>query len=321
MSRIRPSAVIAIALLLVPLSACTAEPSPGGSGQSALSGEVSKQDVTRWVMPLDEFASPSLMALPNYASNLLIAECLGEEGIDWPIPWQPTDDASYMPPTANSSGFPNLTVETAREFGYRAPAMAGMLVAPSQENQDALMKLNAIAASTPGFDPLFNSCLEQARKTLPDHESAAIYNQLNGWNWEAMGPALQEVAVQEGAAAWKSCLLDEGYPVDLAAPFDPDADEAMPTQALLQALGIPSRYQPGDGGPENPLTQAEIDLAVADATCRQSSGWNDATYQALWTAQLKIIDKHADELVRMREEGRKLLDDSLKIIAEHAPAH
>ncbi|MBD3943125.1 hypothetical protein IF188_15635 [Microbacterium sp. NEAU-LLC] len=308
MTRIRPLTVAAVAALALPLAACASQP--------VATPELPEQDVAHWVMPLDEFWAPTIDALPNYTENLLVAECMGEEGIDWPIPWQPTDDASYLPPTANMSGMQVLTPEVAREYGYRAPANTGR---SDPEGAETMTKLNAIAASTPGFEPLFGACLDEAREQVPSLRLNDWRNRLAGWYYESMEAAMRAPEVEQTGAAWQQCLQDRGYPVDLAAPLT--LDEWMPSEELLAKTGVPARWQPGDGGPENPLSQAEVDLAVADAECRASSGWMDAFYQAMWDAQVELVAQHADELVRARDDWITQRDAMLALVAEHAPAH
>lgn len=227
-------------------------------------------------MPLDEYWSAGTESLSSYASNPLVANCLKAEHIDWQIPWQSTDPASYLAPTANMSSFQNLTVETAREYGYRATVAPGGTGAPTAEELEQRRRFLALAASTPGFDAMIDACIKDARKQFDDAASIRILNTVNAWVFDSWKKANQDALVKKTDTIWRKCLIDAGYAVDLAAPIDDGADKAMPSRALLQALSIPPRWQSGDGAPKTPLTQAEIDLAVADATCRESSGWSKA---------------------------------------------
>lgn len=292
--------------MLVPLAACA----------STAAGEVElpAQDRARWVMPLDQFQSASAGPLSNYAENLLVADCLGEEGISWPIPWQPTDDASYLEPPANASGFPALTASLASEYGYRARFNPG---AWSGQSPEALTELNSIASSTPGFEPLSRACLDEARERVPHLAVNESSNRLTGWMYEAYQTAYTAPRVVEASARWQQCLNDAGYASVPAAPAD--ADAWMPSESLLEEVAIPNRYGEGDGAPESELTQQEIDLAVADATCRESSGWSEAIYQAAWDAQADLVTKHADELVRIRDEWDDAREIVLAVVAAHAP--
>ncbi|WP_417554400.1 hypothetical protein [Microbacterium sp.] len=310
--RIRAIAAAAAVLLMLPLAACS-------PSQNSATSQLPKKDIAKWVMPLDEYWSAGTDSLSSYASNLLVSECLKTEYIDWQIPWQSTDPSSYLAPTANMSGFQHLTVEAAREYGYRAPVAPGGMGAPTAEELKQRKQFLTLAASTPGFDAIINVCIKDARKQFDEAESTQIVNTMNGWVRDSWEKAEQNAAVKQTGTIWQKCLNDAGYAVDLAAPIDDGADGTMPSRTLLQTLGIPPRWQSGDGAPENPLTQGEIELAVADATCRESSGWSKAIYDAMWVAQTKTVTEHADELVRLRERGDALLKSALQIIAEHAP--
>ena len=307
MGRVRPIALLVVAGVAVSLVGC--------AGQAAAEIDLPAQDRARWVMPLDEFQSATMLDLPNYAENLLVADCLSQDGIEWPIPWQPTDEASYLEPPANLSTFPALTVDLALESGYRADFTPGW----SGNSPESFDALNAIATSTPGFEPLQRSCLDEARKQVPTIELSEATNRVWALMYEAQVVADRAPAVVEADAAWQKCMKDAGY---IAVPASPlSDDEWMPTEALLAELGIPNRWQEGDGAPENALIPQEIDLAVDDATCRESSGWSEEMYQAIWDAQADVVSAHADELVRIRDGWQVDRESILAIIAAHAPAH
>ena len=315
MIHIRPIALVAVVGLVLPLAACASaagySPSPTAtSSASAAEVELPSQDRARWVMPLDQFQAASTDALLSYAENLLVAECLGEEGIDWPIPWQPTDDESYLQPEANMSNFPALTVALATESGYHVnfnPGWRGASYEPIQE-------LNAIALSTPGFEPVFGACLDEAREQVPTLAVSESTNQLLGWRYEASQSADDLPAVVEAGARWQQCLKDAGYVAVPASPYEKDEEDSyMPSDEMMAEVGIPP-YQ-------SELTQQEIDLAVADASCRESSGWSEAEYQAVWDAQAKLVSEHADELVRIRQEWEAAREIVLDVVSAHAPEH
>ena len=313
MIHIRPIALVAVVGLVLPLAACasaagySASPQPTSSA-SAAEVELPSQDRARWVMPLDQFQAASTDALLSYAENLLVAECLGEEGIDWPIPWQPTDDESYLQPEANMSNFPALTVALATESGYHVNFNHGWRGA----SYEPIQELNAIALSTPGFEPVFGACLDEAREQVPTLAVSESTNQLLGWRYEASQSADDLPAVVEAGARWQQCLKDAGYVAVPASPYEKEEpDSYMPSDEMMAEVGIPS-YQ-------SELTQQEIDLAVADASCRESSGWFEAEYQAVWDAEAKLVSEHADELVQIREEWEAAREIVLDVVATHAP--
>lgn len=281
--------------------------------------ELPAQNQARWVMPLDEFRPPSQGSLASYAENLLTAQCLGESGIKWPIPWQPTDDADYLPPPSNPSGFPALTVEIAQEAGYRGSFQPGGW-GSAVDRQATAKELNGIAASTPGFQTVFDTCTKDARTTIPTLHLNDQSNRVLGWANQAQSTVSTASPVIRADAAWRDCLKGLGYGSVPETPLGDD--DRMPTQALRDELGIPDLYTSTaiDNDQMSPLTKAEIALAVDDAGCRDSSGWSKAVYEAMWDAQVKVVTQHADELVRMRDEWVTTRAKLLKVIAENAPS-
>jgi hypothetical protein len=315
MNRARGVAVLACAGLVASLTACSGT---GGAGAAMAKIELPAQNQAHWVMPLDEFQPPSQGSLASYAENLLTAQCLGESGIEWPIPWQPTDDADYLPPPSNPSGFPALTVEIAQASGYRGNFQPGVW-GSAVDRQATFKELNGIAASTPGFETVFDTCTKDARTTIPSLHLNGESNRVLGWANEARSTVSTASPVITADAAWRDCLKGMGY---VSVPETPlGEDGGMPTQALRHEVGIPDDPPPAiDDGPRLPLTKAEIALAVDDAGCRESSGWSKAVYEAMWNDQVKVVSQHADELVRMRDEWVATRATLLKVIAEHAPS-
>ncbi len=302
--------LLVLACLALPLTACTTtaeEPTP----------DLPEQDQASGRMPLDEYSTLIDSSLPSYAENLLVASCLGEEGIDWPIPWEPTEEEQ---PVSASAPF---LVESARNNGYRGLATE-LPPESGQQGFDALSTLNTIAASVPGFQPLFDSCLEEARTQVPTEQNMMDINWLLGIRNSAWEASRKDEAVIASGKDWRACLSALGY---RTLPDSPDGDEneSMPTAGLRTELGIPERYgtPPVDSqfAPENPLVPQEIALAVDDATCRDSSGWNVATYQAQWEAETELLTENADELVRIRDTWKTERAHLLEVIAAHAPEH
>ena len=76
-----------------------------------------------------------------------------------------------------------------------------------------------------------------------------IYNTFNMWRSEAGKGVDKDPAVQKSGAAWKQCLRNAGYHVDISAPYG-DGD-AMPTQKLGEEIGMftpqPTRPPRTDG--------------------------------------------------------------------------
>lgn len=321
--------VLAVATLVAPIAGC-ATPPAAATGPMP---DLPPKDAARWVMPMDEYSAALLVPLVSYAENRRMETCLNKEGFSWPIPVEPTDSASYLAFPKNVSAFPALTVAIAKQYGYTAPYWPG-----PDSDPHTMVELNRIAESSPGLDPTLLACREESRKTFDGGKASDIFNTASMWRWDAAKQAYQDPAVQKSGAAWKRCLGDAGYHVSIPAPIS--NDEWMPTQKLGEKLGI---YKPhptvapqphggliqargdteGDPDKFEPVmpTPAEIELAVADATCRDSSGWTRAYYEAQWDAEVAVVQNHADQLKTMKADIEALTAQAQQIVADNPPLH
>ncbi len=334
MKRIRTAAVLAVTILAVPLAGCSTPSAVAPAGHSASVSDLPEKDIANWVMPMDPYSTATLENLSNYAENRRMETCLSREGFSWPIPAEPTDDASYLAFPKNKSNFPVLTVDVARQYGYTALYTPG----PTRDLQ-AHVKLNRIAESTPGLDTTLQACREESRKTFDISRVSDVSDTAGMWMYEEAKKIPQDPAVKKASASWKKCITAAGYDVSISAPVG-DESEGMPTHKLGVELGFyappPSmRPQPTEGpirtygdtevdpdtaGPRR-STPAEIELAVADATCRDSSGWTKAYYDAQWDAEVRVVQNHADQLKTMKADIDALTAQARQIIAENPPLH
>jgi len=331
--RRRMITALAVATLVAPIAGCATPPANATKPAHATgtTPDLPEKDIAHWVMPMDEYAVPAADHLSNYALNRQMETCMTREGFTWPIPIEPTDDASYLAYPKNPSSFPALTVKIAKQFGYRANYIPGVWL---PDGRQSFTKLNRIAQSSPGFEPVFQACLDASRKIFDDTKVVDIYNTQAMWHNEATKNVFDDPAARKSGVAWKQCLADAGYHVDISAPSTENG--AMPTQKLGEEIGLytprptmPPRVDGGtygdteaDPDAERPApTSAEIDLAVADATCRESSGWTRAIYDALWNADLQIIRKHGDQLKQMKTDLDTLAAQARQIVADNPPLH
>lgn len=334
----RTITVLAVAALVAPIAGCATPPAsatgpkPAGTTATAPTSDLPAKDIAHWTMPMDPYSTVMLEHLSNYAENRRMETCLSKEGFSWPIPVEPTDDASYLVFPKNKSSFPALTMEIAKQFGYTANYMPGIWL---EDGYQSFTKLNRIAESSPGFEPVFQACLDESRKTFDVIKVSDISRTSGMWMYENSKKVPQDPAVQKAAASWKECIAAAGYDVSLSAPVG-DEGEWMPTQKLGIELGFfappPSEFptngrtygdtevDPDTAGPRK-TTPAEIELAVADATCRDSSGWTKTYYDAQWDAEVRVVQKHADQLKMMKADIETLTAQARQIIADNPPLH
>ena len=287
----RRAPALIVACFGVLLVGCTAGPDQGNV-------DLPSQNRSQWTLPLDEFTISS-SPLRDYAEGLLNRECLADSGIDWPVPWQPTDTGlseSFKP-----TGRRLFNLDLATQWGYHTAQKA-------TEDADAwrefTIEANDIAASTPGFEAIFDSCLERTREQIPlPSDDARDYALMA--SQQILAESLLSDPVTSAEGVWLKCMNDRGY-VDLpASPND------MPPEGLREAYGV---GEPGTSpGPD------EIRLAIADAECAESSGYAAALYETEWDLQAEFLKKNEDRLIRIRTELNEDRQRLLTAVSQNAP--
>jgi hypothetical protein len=291
----RPRLAIAIVLLV---AACLTGCSPGVEEPR---DELPQKNREQWAMPLDTFSVYS-QELDNYAEQLLIGRCLAAVGYEWPVPWQ---DPQFSPaPDFNRVGLRLFNRQTAQRWGYHfAPARNA---AEGQAWYEFTVFANSSDPDS-GFNKRFDDCSAQARD-----EGTIAFTDANNWITslaiQANDVAEQNPDVVAARDRWQQCLETS---VDFAVPDNP---WQMPPSPLDESFGIS-----GPQATPSP-SAAEIDLAVRDADCQESSGFSAALYSTEWDEQVKLVRANRDELDRVRAEGVKRQKHMLEIVAEHSPA-
>ncbi|MBD3941760.1 hypothetical protein IF188_08655 [Microbacterium sp. NEAU-LLC] len=283
-------AALGLVPLLLTSTACAAEP------ESPI--EPPPQNRSEWTMPLDEFVSNDAH-LRDYAEALLERDCYAEHGIEWLVPWQPTDVGAG--PSFSAGEHRLFTSTLATEFGYHT--------APNTYNgvsewREFVARASEIANTTPDFGSIMDDCQARSRKALPTPSNEALYYATEAALTLSAQAETDEAVAQPGKE-WAACMSSKGYDGVPTNPLE------WPSDALEEQwqVGIPGSTPAPD----------EIAMATADADCAESSGWSEAFYQANWSRQIDFIAENADRLVRIRSE---LKDDKrrlLRAVAENAP--
>ena len=274
------------------------------SGCSGPSGQVGVEDLAaknqaQWVMPMDEFAVAS-PELGNYAEQLLVGKCLRGKGYEWDVPWQNTD--FKWPDNYNEIGIKIFNVDTAKKWGYRIGSAADP---DSSAKWTAFVQFADSYSPDSSFQGKFASCLQDVRDpdTMRDADQR---DYVLGLKRQALEVADTQPAVREALASWTRCLLEEH---NLVAAPSPDQ---MPTEAISASF---SSKGSSTGAPSS----EEIAAAVADATCRESSGYSAARYAAEWDAEVDLVSQNREKLDRIRDEAVVHRDELLTVVAENAP--
>lgn len=279
------------AITAIALAACT---SASGTERSL---PLPEKNLALWTMPLDQFVYTTDFALASdYAENLLVSPCMENAGFTFPVPWLNLE--ALHGPSFNDAGARLFTRELAEQYGYH--------VAPNPDPGAA--EWREIIASSPKMSDeefaTFTRCLTAARKQvhlLPQWAQAA-----SSYANDAMARARQEGSVSAAGRKWRDCMRPLGVS-DL-----PDSPLDMPSQSLAQRFGMNQ-----DGG-DPTITDKEIQVAVADMKCQESSGYRHALYDATWQHQVETLNANSDDLKRSFDAIRRHRAEVAAVIAENA---
>lgn len=291
--RARTKAAIALSVIVVvAVSGCTT--------QSA-AVPLPEKNIGQWTSPVDEFM-PTKDVAASYASLLLDARCMDKAGYSgWAPPWRDTDPDPG--PGWNAVGIRLFNAELASSSGYRIPP--AVRSDANAEWQQYVRDLNR--RDDPGENKHFEKCRdENQRKHRDVNIDGRSLNLAMGYASLGSDKARASSEVKAAAERWRDCMKPQGIS-DL-----PETPESMPSHGLDAKYGIPDDL-------EGPAAAGEIDVAVADAKCRESSGYTKAFYTVRWNETARLYRENYDELLRVREKLRKHDAAVQKVIDEYAP--
>lgn len=272
-SRMRGFLPAAIALLLC-VSGC-ADDAPNNKEVSAqevsqitapADGTMSKdglvkKDSTKGTLPADPYRLPD-DRLQTYAENLYIANCMKQSGYEYPVQtydWNDPATPLESPPGYNG----RFTVAKAQAYGYHVSSKRREEWLKIDEQRNQLLK-DSVA------DKTFTACSEKLRSSGVFKAS----DKLGG----GVAPYVNDVsklpAVRAAAQRWRKCMAPQGI-ADL-----PEEPQIAPSVATKFGLV--------DGG-DSAVSAEEIKLAVADAKCREQSGYEQLVYDLQWVGQEQIL--------------------------------
>lgn len=281
--QLRIATMIAL-VAVVTLAGCS-------NDESTADLDLPAQNIDRWVMPIDQYEWQWEDRLrSDYAYASLDAECLRAKGYDIEVPWRDMNGAIARP-SLNSVGRHLFTLELASNYGYQGPP------SPEKTLGEWLAygpKITALGEE--GHDAFVDCRRESSEKQLPMITGTA--NRAAALAQPAWEGALESGEVRDATSAWRECMLPLGV-ADL-----PERPLEMPPSSL-RALGDHTN----DPTVAPDVSPREIEVAVADFECRESSGYRDALYQAEWDRQVDILRDNMDALVRSKQ-----------VLSDHAAA-
>lgn len=258
-------------------------------------------DQKHWALPTDPYNVLSLSDFEAHAYELRHIACMRGYGVDELSPrW---DVSAPDPETLANNGSSILfNEELAAKYGYRQAPDPGDLL------EDEILAAGdhwILESQSDRFHEVYELCHDEIQEEFSksshvegDEESASIIGQ-----FDKLAVDLTSEPLASAALLWRTCMAPQGI-ADL--PDHPWRPGTLPE----------SLHDRWDWRPAGAATEDEIAVATADATCRRSSGWFDALYEAEWNLHAAFVEEHRDELEALR---RKRDEDEARyrsIIAE-----
>lgn len=298
-SVLRLSGALAVAAVL-----CAAATACAPSDASTHSASLPEKDIETWALPLDPFLlSDKQMKETNYASALLVESCLVDRGVNRPVPYVDFDAAYEGADVVRSQ----LTRHHASSLGYHSPKDR------VPEGVDAWETYR----TEPWSDlenQTYNDCYEALGDDAPQYGNKVL-NFTSGFASAAYAGAVADPEVAAAAAEWRECMEPQGIE-DL-----PDDPSGMPTESMRQEY-FPAAADGRDGDPAamNVITPDEIRAALADLDCRESSGYQQTFYDALWDREASTLQDNAEALEQVRAQIEAVDEQIDEVVSQHASA-
>lgn len=235
-------------------------------------------------LPFDAYKpAPGQRALLNTAHRALVARCLKRRGVKprTPLPAAPVDPG-------NSRRYGVADPAQARRYGYHLPTET-----PSRAKKARRVK-GQIERALYGPD----GCEEQAAARLGASDRAP-------WRWlvrrdaRTLERSAERPGVRDAVARWAECMKAAGhpYPSPEAAIGDSRWDLEKPA-----------------------ISDDEKRTAVADATCKWSSGLVSRWHAADAALQRKLVHKHAGRFALLRTDLNERVQRATAILERHRSA-
>ncbi|MBE6474070.1 MAG: hypothetical protein E7Z95_00565 [Actinomyces succiniciruminis] len=250
----------------IDLSAVDADSLPA-DGTASATGEVVKDYMTG-TLPTDPYRGVD-HRITGYAWDIAVAVCMRESGYSYPvIPFDWNDPANQQIASYNRVRTP----EEAAQYGYR--------LAPEEMSQDVIDAQEFIMQQGDDYNHALDGCLEE----MQDNE---LFDTVTSADLAFPGNATANPAVVEANEAWHNCMEPLGIP-DLP-------DEPGTAPSVMARFGL-------DGVDNLALTdlttisQDEIDTAVQEAQCYESSGYDRLVYDLMWQGLDEYVQGHSADL-------------------------
>lgn len=298
------AAPIAVAVMV--LSGCSGggdsvnSQSTAGADVSAVEATVSpdnlvKKDQKHWALPTDAYVGTT-NGLYVAVKETVVQDCMAKKGLSYEV--YPYSAASEKSQVGTGSGHMLFNEEIAAKYGYSAP--------PEDSIQPRLDIERKQDQNPSSWKQERDACFAEADK-------ADIIKKLDtqGGLPSSVVADVNPPGLDTAAAKWRSCMAPLGL-ADLEK-----APGGYPSSSFAQQIGATGNEEDYKDPSQHPVTDYELKVAVQDAKCRASSGYDTILYNAQWSASYNYVKKHLNELTVLRQKSAKVKDESIAFLKSH----
>ena len=254
------------------VSAVAVEDLPA-DGVTSVTGLVVK-DYEAGALPTDPYRriDPGIV---EYATDVNVALCMSDSGYHYPVVAYDWNDPGNKTFTGYSRA---RSVEEAQAYGYR--------LAPEDQVAARLEATAYIDAQPAAYHDELDRCFDQMFED-------PLFSDLVADDVPFTEGRSENPAVKSAMEQWRTCMAPLGIP-DLPE----DAPGIAPSVAAQLGLDGADGQALTDLGA---ITAYEIEVAVADAQCQASSGYDRLVYDLTWYGQDQLLAANTADYEARRE--------------------
>ncbi|OKL50924.1 hypothetical protein [Buchananella hordeovulneris] len=269
---------------------------------------ITEKNLDIWALPTDPYIGWREGILETHAYGLLVDQCM--ERHNFPQYQRGWDAFAPRADFLSPSGQQLFNERTAAQYGYRLGEEPGDLVWAERQ------------ARSQGEDPdaQYGQIYADQLLVCEDEATRIIHPDIDQWEDAPTTPTqktiseLDKLAVdltaadlQAAAAAWRECMAPLGI-ADL-----PERPWPMSWPRIPASLRTAWNWET-----TSTASAAEIEVALHDAQCRTSSGWQQTLYDQQWALHADFVTSHAEELRAVLDEIEAREQRLLALIRDHS---
>lgn len=254
-----------------------------------------KKDQKHWALPTDAYAGTT-NGLYVAVKETVVQDCMTKKGLSYEV--YPYSAASEKSQAGSGGGRMLFNEEIAAKYGYSLP--------PEDSIQPRLDIERKQDQNPSSWKQARDACFAEADK-------ADIIKKLDsqGGLPSSVVSNVNPPGLDTAAAKWRSCMAPLGL-ADLEK-----APGGYPSSSFAQQIGATGNEEDYKDPFQHPVTDYELKVAVQDAKCRTSSGYDTILYNAQWSASYNYVKKHLNELTVLRQKSAKVKAESIAFLKSH----